>query len=148
MKQSITPLIVLTVGCTLAAAIFGFGSEVFAFKSSYGNLGREPLILLTRLVVYIVLAVTLVFRGGWTGVVAALIMTVCATLIEWALFPFAYQWAAVSDPSGYQETFGGVTRPTYGAWALSDILGVGIAAALTQGLRIMANVNPNQTPDE
>jgi hypothetical protein len=145
---SVRSLVALTLGCTFAAALFGFGAEVYAFKSSYEGLGRESLILLTRLAVYIVLAVILVFRGGWWGVLAAMLMAVGATFVEWALFPFAYEWAAISDPSGYAEEFGEVGRPSYEGWATYDVIGVGISAALAQGLRMMANVNPKGPQDE
>jgi hypothetical protein len=147
-KKELKSLAALTVGCTVAAAIFGFGSEVFAFRASYDGSGREALILLTRLFVYLALAVILVFKGGWWGVPAALTMTVAATAVEWALFPFAYEWAAISDPAGFEEEFGGVERPSYGAWATYDIIGVGISAAFAQGLRMMANVNPTGPRDE
>jgi hypothetical protein len=144
MERSLGYLVALTVGCTFAAAIFGFGAQVYAWKSAYeGDIGREQLILLTRLLVFLVLAVTLVLRGGWHGVLAAVAMVVGATLLEWALFPLAYEWAAISDPAGYEQEFGDeVSRPTYGQLATYDIIGVGISAALAQGLRIMAHVNP------
>jgi hypothetical protein len=90
-----------------------------------------------------VLAVTLVLRGGWRGVLAAVAMVVGATLLEWALFPLAYEWAAISDPAGYERKFGEeVSRPTYVQWATYDIFCIGISAALAQGLRLMAHVNP------
>jgi hypothetical protein len=144
MERSLGSLIALTLGCTFAAALFGFGTEVYAWKSAYeGDFGREQLILLSRLLVFLVLAVTLVLRGGWRGVLAALAMVVGATLLEWALFPLAHEWAAISDPAGYEREFGEeVSRPTYGQWAAFDILGVGISAALAQGLRLMAHVDP------
>ena len=146
---SVRPLIALSLGCTFAAALFGFGAQVYAWKSSYaGDLGREQLILLARLLVFVVLAVVLVFRGGWPGVLAAILMTFAATLIEWALFPFAYGWAAIGDPSGFAEEFGEVGRPSYERWATFDVVGVGISAALAQGLRLMANVNPMGPQDE
>jgi hypothetical protein len=149
MERSPGSLVALTLGCTLAAALFGFGAEVYAWKSVYeGQMGREQLVLLTRLAAYVVLAILLVFRGGWRGVFAAILMTVVATVAEWALFPFAYDWASVGDPSGYAEKFGDVGRPSYGQWATFDIIGVGISAALTQGLRMMANVNPKGPRDE
>ncbi len=150
MYRNLAPLIALTAGCTFAAALFGFGSEMFAFRSSYGGLGKEPLILLTRLAVYLALAGILVFKGEWRGVAAAIVMVVCATTIEWALFPYAYDWASTSDPAGYAKKFGGngVSRPTYGAWATFDIISISLAAAFTQGLRMMAHVNPQGTPDE
>jgi len=148
MKSELKSLAALTVGCTVAAAIFGFGSEVFSFRSAYEGSGREALILVTRLFVYLALAVILVFKGGWWGVPAALVMTVGATVVEWALFPFAYEWASISDPAGYEREFGGVERPDYGAWATYDIIGVGISAAFAQGLRMMARVNPKGPRDE
>ena len=144
MERSLGYLVALTVGCTIAAAIFGFGVQVYAWKSAYeGDFGREQLILLSRLLVFLVLAVTLVLRGGWRGVLAALAMVVGATLLEWALFPLAHEWAAIGDPAGYEREFGEeVSRPTYGQWATFDILSIGISAALTQGLRLMAHVDP------
>ena len=149
MERSLGFLVALTLGCTFAAALFGFGAQVYAWKSVYtGDLGREQLILLARLVVFVVLAVILVFRGGWPGVLAAILMTLGATFIEWALFPFAYGWAAIDDPAGYAERFGDVGRPSYERWATFDVLGVGISAALAQGLRMMANVNPKGPQDE
>ena len=149
MERSSRFLVALTVGCTFAAALFGFGAQVYAWKSVYaGDLGREQLILLSRLIVLVVLAVVLVFRGGWPGVLAAVVMTLGATFIEWALFPFAYGWAAIDDPAGYAEKFGEVGRPSYERWATFDVVGVGISAALAQGLRMMANVNPKGQQDE
>ena len=149
MERSLGFLVALTLGCTFAAALFGFGAQVYAWRSAYeGDLGREQLILLTRLLAFVALAVVLVFRGGWRGVLAAILMTVGATFIEWALFPFAYGWAATGDPAGYAEKFGEVGRPSYESWATFDVIGVGIAAALAQGLRLMANVNPKGPRDE
>ena len=149
MERSLGFLVALTLGCTFAAALFGFGAQVYAWKSAYdGDFGREQLILFARLLVFMVLAVILVFRGGWSGVLAAVVMTVAATSIEWALFPFAYGWAAIGDPSGYAERFGEVGRPSYERWATFDVIGVGISAALAQGLRMMANVNPKGPRDE
>jgi hypothetical protein len=143
MERNLGFLVALTVGCTFAAALFGFGAQVYAWRSAYeGNLGREQIILLTRILVFVVLAVILVFRGGWTGVLAAVAMVVGATLIEWALLPFAYTWAAIGDAPGYAEKFGEVGRPSYGGWATYDVLGVGVSAALAQGLRIVLSVNP------
>lgn len=142
MERGIGPLIALAVGCTFAAVIFGFGAEVFSWRSAYEGLGREALIQTTRLFVYVALGVLLAFRGGWTGVLAAILMAVAATSIEWALFPFAYAWAAVDDPAGYAQKFGSVERPPYAYWTTYDILGVGISSALAQGLRLVAHVNP------
>ncbi len=149
MERSLGFLVALTLGCTFAAALFGFGAQVYAWRSSYeGDLGREQLILLTRLLVFVVLAVVLVFRGGWQGVLAAVVMTVGATFVEWVLFPFAYGWVAIGDPSGYAEKFGGVGRPSYERWAAFDVIGVGVSAALAQGLRMMVHVNPKGPQDE
>ena len=149
MERSLGSLVALTLGCTFAAALFGFGVEVYAWKSVYdGQFERGQLILLTRLMVYIALAVLLVFRGGWRGVLAAILMAVVATFVEWALFPFAYEWASVGDPAGYEKKFGDIGRPTYERWATFDVLGVGISAALAQGLRMMAHVNPKGPQDE
>jgi hypothetical protein len=149
MERSLGFLVALTLGCTFAAALFGFGAQVYAWKSTYaGDLGREQLILLTRLLVFVVLAVVLVFRGGWPGVLAAILMAVGATFIEWALFPFTYTWAAIEDPSGYAEKFGEIGRPSYRGWATFDVLGVGISAALAQGLRMAVSLNPKGPRDE
>jgi hypothetical protein len=142
MKRSLGSLTALTLGCTVAATIFGFGSEVFSWRSVYQGLGREELIQATRLFVFIALGVLLAFRGGWLGVFAAILMATTATSAEWALYTFAYAWAALDDPAGYAERFGSVGRPSYIYWTTYDILGVGISAALAQGLRMMANVNP------
>jgi hypothetical protein len=143
MKDGLGSLIALTLGCTFAAALFGFGAEVYAWKSFYAEeFGRGQLILLSRLAVYVILALILVLRGGWRGVTAAIAMALVATVVEWALFPFAYGWAALEDPTGYAERFGEVGRPPYERWAALDVVGVGICAGLAQGLRMMANVNP------
>jgi hypothetical protein len=148
MERSLGFLVALTLGCTVAAAIFGFGAQVYAWKSTYaGDFGREQLIVLTRLLVFVTLAVVLVFRGGWPGVLAAILMAVGATFIEWALFPFAYTWAAIEDPSGYAEKFGEIGRPSYRSWATFDVLGVGICAALAQGLRMVVSLNPKGPRD-
>ncbi len=143
MKESMRSLIALTVACTVAATIFGFGAQVFSWRSVYGGLGREELIQVTRVFVYVALGVLLAFRGGWKGVLAAIAMAIVATSAEWALYPFSYAWATLEDPAGYADKFGGVRRPSFAAWgAIYDVLGVGISAALAQGLRIMANVDP------
>jgi hypothetical protein len=142
MERSLGSLIALTLVCTVAATIYGFGSEIFSWRSVYKGLDREELIQTTRLFVYVALGVLLAFRGGWRGVLAAILMATTATSVEWALYPFAYAWAAVDDPAGYGDKFGSVGRPPYVNWATYDILGVGISAALAQGLRMMAHVNP------
>ncbi len=142
MKGSLGSLIALTVGCTVAATIFGFGSQVFSWRSAYGGLGREELIQATRLFVYVALGVLLAFRGGWRGVLAAIVMATAATSTEWVLYPFSYAWAAIDDPAGYADKFGNVGRPSYAYWSTYDILGVGISAALAQGLRTMSHIDP------
>lgn len=144
MKESWRSLIALTVACTVAATIFGFGAQVFAWRSVYHGLGREDLIQATRLFVFVALGVLLAFRGGWRGVVAAIAMATAATSLEWVLFPYSYAWATLDDPAGYAERFGGVRRPAYATWTTYDILGVGISAALAQGLRTMAHVDPRR----
>jgi len=145
MKGSLSSLIALTVACAVAATIFGFGTEVFSYRSIYNGLGREGLLQITRLIVFVALGVVLAFRGGWVGVLAAVVMAAAATSAEWALFPFAYAWASIEDPAGYADKFGGVQRPPYTYWTTYDILGVGISAALAQGLRIMAHYDPRGT---
>ena len=142
MKESWRSLIALTVACTVAATIFGFGAQVFAWRSVYHGLGREDLIQATRLFVFVALGVLLAFRGGWKGVLAAIAMATAATSLEWLLFPYSYAWATLDDPAGYADKFGGVRRPAYATWTTYDILGVGISAALAQGLRTMAHVDP------
>jgi hypothetical protein len=149
MERSLGFLVALTLGCAFAAALFGFGAQVYAWKSAYaGDLGRGQLVMLTRLLAFVVLAVVLVFRGGWPGVLAAILMVVGATSVEWVLYPFAYTWAAIEDPSGYAERFGEIGRPSYERWATFDVLGVGISAALAQGLRLVVSVNPKGPRDE
>ena len=142
MGRNWRSLIALTLACTLAATIFGFGSEVFSWRSAYQGLGREGLIQATRLFVFVALGVLLAFRGGWPGVLAAIVMATAAASAEWALYPFAYAWAAVDDPAGYAEKFGSIGRPSYVDWTTFDVLGVGISAALAQGLRMMAHATP------
>jgi len=142
MKDSLRSLVALTVACTIAATIFGFGAQVFSWRSIYGGFGREELIQATRLFVYVALGVLLAFRGGWKGVLAAIVMATAATSVDWVLFPYSYAWATLDDPAGYADKFGGVRRPSYASWTTYDILGVGISAALAQGLRTMARVDP------
>lgn len=148
MKTSFASLAALTVACAFAAALFGFGADVFAFRSVYEELGREVLIQAMRSAVYITLGVVLVFRGGWWGVLAAVAMALCATTAERLLFPFAFDWAAVGDPHGYAKEFGDVGRPSAGNWSTSwDVMLVGISAALARGLIIMAHANPASPRD-
>lgn len=149
MKTSFASLVALTVACAFAAALFGFGADMFTFRSAYEELGREALIQIMRSVVYLTLGILLVFRGGWWGVLAAVAMALCATTLERLLFPFAYGWAAINDPSGYAREFGNVGRPSAGQSGVTwDVLFVGISAALAQGLKMMANVNPAGPRDE
>lgn len=137
----------LTLLCTFSAVIFGFGAGVLSFQSAYEETGRAELIQFTRLVVYLALAVILVYRGHWRGVLAALAMVLAATAIEWALLPVSYAWASLGDPQGYAERFGGVERPGYLNWATFDVIGVGIAAAFAQGLRVIATADPRNRDD-
>ncbi|CAN5892520.1 hypothetical protein BH23ACT11_BH23ACT11_25690 [soil metagenome] len=149
MERSTLSLIVLTFFCAFAAALFGFGVDIFTFRSAFEGAGRETLMLLMRLVVYVTFAVILVLKGHWLGVLAAIAMAIMATTLQWSLFPVAFQWAAINDPDAYTEVFGEVARPLYFEWpAVYDVLGVGISAVLTQGLRMMAHVNPTGPQDE
>lgn len=149
MKQSTKSLLVLAVFYTFVATLFGFGADMFSFRSSFAGSGREVLILLTRLAVFVALAVILVFKGGWQGILAAIGMAAAATTLEWALFPLAYDLAATEDPAAYAERFGDVARPGYFEWpTVYDVLGVGIAAVLTHGLKLMAQVDPRGPQDE
>ena len=143
MKQSTKSLVALTVVCTLAAIVFGFGSEVFSFKSTYQGTGRTPIIMLTRLIFYLALAAILAFKGGWPGVLAAIVMVATATTVEWLLFPFSYGWAAIGNPSGYAKEFGEISRPSYTRWGgIYDIIGVGASAAFARILKMMAYMDP------
>lgn len=147
MSGSLRSLIALTIGCAFAATIFGVGSSVFSFQmSSAGDFGRTQLILFTRLAVLGALALILVFKGGWRGVFAAIAMTAFATTLEWLLFPFAYEFALAQSPPR-QDLPNEAARPSYGLWAMEDIIGIGFCAALAQGLRMMAGVNPRATPE-
>ncbi|HVE99772.1 MAG TPA: hypothetical protein VNA27_00315 [Rubrobacteraceae bacterium] len=141
MSKDTRSLLVLTVGYTFAAILFGFGANVFSFRSAYEELGRETLIQATSIFVYLGLALLLVFKGGWKGVLATLFMMVGATAIIWALFPLSLGLAGVGDPEGYAERFA-KPWPSYSNWAVFDIVFVAVAAAFAQGLRLMAHVNP------
>lgn len=140
-------LAALTLLCTFSAAIFGFGAGVLSLQSVYEETGREALIQFTRLAVYLALAILLVYKGRWKGVAAALVMVLAATAIEWVLLPVSYTWASLADPQGYAEEIGGLQRPTYIQWATFDAIGVGITAALAQGLRVIATANPANKDD-
>ena len=149
MEQSTKSLLVLALFYAFAAALFGFGTNIFSFRSSFAGDGREVLILLTRLIVYVSLALILVFKGGWRGILAAIAMAATATTLEWALFPVAFDWAAINDPAAYAKRFGDVSRPGYFEWpAVYDVLGVTIAAILAHGLKMMAHVDPRGPQDE
>ena len=141
-------LLALTLGCTVAAAIFGIGANLFSFRSAFEESGRELLMQAAATVVYLGLALVLVFKGGWRGVLAAIVMIVCATAISWALLPFSLGLASVGDPAGYAERFGSFRRPSYSAWSAFDLIFVGGSAALAHGLRLMAHVNPKGPRDE
>lgn len=143
MSKETKSLLALTVGCTVAAIIFGFGANVFAFKSAFKGAGTEPLVLLTNLIVLLALAGILVFRGGWWGIPAAIAMAAIATYVDWLLFPLAFDWAAISNPAAYRDKLGDVGRPSYFQYgAIYDLIGVGITAVLAQGLRMMAHMDP------
>lgn len=142
MSKDARSLVLLTVACAFAAALYGFGSSVFSWQSVYEESGRESVIQATRLFVYVALGILLAFRGGWPGVAAAVVMALAATTAEWALFPVSYGWAALGEEAGYAREFGDVSRPPYTAWIAYDLFAVAISSALAQGLRMMAGVNP------
>ena len=142
MQKSTLSLVLLTAACAFAAALYGFGSSVYSWRSVFEETGREGVIQATRVFVYVALGVLLAFRGGWPGVAAAVLMALAATSIEWALFPAAYGWAAIGNEAAYAREFGEVARPPYTAWIAYDLFAVAIASALAQGLRMMAGVNP------
>ncbi len=148
MSRDVKSLLVLTIGCTLAGAIFGFGTNVFSFRSAYEGLGREPLMQAASTFVYLGLALILVFKGGWRGVLAALLMVIGATAISWSLLPLSLGLAGIEDPQGYAERFASLLQPSYWEWAVFDIVFVGGGSALAQGLRVMVNVNPRGSRDE
>ena len=148
MSKDTRSLLALAAGYTFAAILFGFGVNVFSFRSAYEGLGRESLIQATSTFVYLGLALILVFKGGWKGVLATLCMVVGATAAVWALFPLSLGLAGVGDPAGYAERFASFSRPSYSNWAVFDIVFVGGGAALAQGLRLMAYVNPQGPRNE
>lgn len=96
---------------------------------------------------YLSLAVILVYKGRWKGVLAAFVMVLGATALEWALLPVSYAWASLRDPQGHAEQLGGVERPTYLQWATFDVVGVGVAATFAQGLRVIATADPRNRDD-
>ena len=148
MERSVRSLAALTLVYTLAAVIFGFGSDVFSFRSVYaGQIERETLIQTSRLVVYLALGVLLVFQGGWKGVLAALCMVAAASAAEWALLPAALGFAGAPDPAAYARRFSGFARPAYGQWALWDILSVGGAAAFAWLLIRITHLDPRGPRD-
>ncbi len=143
MSSDAKSLLALTLGCTVAAAIFGFGVNMFSFRNVFEETGRELLLQTAATVVYLALALVLVFKGGWKGVLAAIVMILGATAISWYLLPLSLGLAGVGDPAGYAERFEGFRRPTYASWAAFDLFFVGGGAALAQGLRIVANADPS-----
>jgi len=148
MSKDTRSLLALTLYCALAAALFGLGTNVYSFRSAYEELGREPLLFFAREIVYVALAIVLVVKGGWRGVLASIAMTIGATAAEWLLLPAAYTWAAAGDPGGYGGRFVNFEWPSYVSWATLDVAGVGVASTLAQGLRLMASVNPRGPRDE
>ncbi|QIN78245.1 hypothetical protein GBA65_06670 [Rubrobacter marinus] len=147
MSGDARSLLALALGCTVAAAIFGFGANLFSFRNVFEETGRAPLVQTAATVVYLALALVLVFKGGWKGVLAAIAMIVCATAVSWALLPLSLGLAGVGDPAGYAERFGEFRRPSYSGWAAFDLFFVGGSAALAQGLRIVANADPRGSRD-
>ena len=148
MSRDARSLLALTLGCTVAAILFGFVTNVFSFRSAFEGSGRELLLQTAATVVYLGLALVLVFKGGWRGVLAAIVMVTCATAVSWSLIPFSLGLAGVGDPAGYAERFEGFRKPTYARWAVFDLVFVGGGAALAHGLRIMAHVDPKGRRDE
>ena len=148
MSKDTRSLLALTLYCTLAATLFGFGAVVYSFRSAYEELGREPLIQATSILVYLSLALILVFKGGWRGTLAALLMVIGATAISWSLLPLSLGLASIEDPESYAERFASFSQPSYWEWAVFDIVFVGGGSALAQGLRVMVNVNPRGSRDE
>lgn len=148
MSSDSRSLLALTVGCTIAAVLFGIVANLFSFQSAFEETGRGVLVQTAATVVYLALALLLVFKGGWRGVVAALAMILGVTAITWALLPFSLGLAGVGDPTGYAERFGGFQRPPYSTWATFDLIFVGGGAALAHGLRLMAHVDPTGPRDE
>lgn len=142
MSSDAKSLLALTLGCMVAAALFGFGANVFSLKSAFEGSGRELLLQATATVVYLGLALVLVFKGGWKGVLAAIAMVATATAITWALLPLSLGLAGVGDPGGYAERFKDFRRPSYTTWATFDIFFIGGGAALAQGLKIVAHADP------
>ncbi len=145
MSGNIKSLVALAVGCTFAAAIFGFSVEVFSWRGSYaGDMDRVQLIQLTRVVIYVARGDT---RVPWrlVGALVAISMVFVGAAIECAPFPFSADWTATVDPSGYGERFGAIQRRSYLRFA---IFGIDIVAGLTRGLRMMAHVNPRGPRDE
>lgn len=148
MSRETKSLLALTLGCTVAAALFGFVANVFSLQSAFEGSGRGLLLQTAATVVYLGLALILVFKGEWRGVIAAIAMVVCATAVSWALLPLSLGLAGVGDPAGYAERFEGFRKPTYAGWATFDVVFVGGSAALAEGLRMMARVDPKGRRDE
>ena len=148
VSGEVKSLLALTLGCTVAAALFGVGANVFSFRSAFEETGRGVLLQTASTIVYLALGLILVFKCDWRGVVAAIVMILGATAISWAFLPFSLGLAGVADPAGYAERFGGFRRPSYWGWATFDLIFVGGGAALAHGLRLMAHVDPKGRRDE
>jgi hypothetical protein len=147
MKSGGVSVLPLAVGCAIAAAVFGFGVTMLGFQSVYaGQEGRLVLMQIARLAVFVGLGVLLALVGGWRGVMLAIGMAILATFVVWLLLPFALVFASVNDPASYAERFAGFRRPPYADYATFDVIGVAISAALAQGLKMMAHVDPGSTP--
>jgi hypothetical protein len=145
MEPETRSLIYLTAGCALAAALTGFVTGTLSFRGSYANnAALVGLLQVTRLAVFLILALVLVFRGGWWGVVATAAMVVAATTIEWALFPLSLSLASIPDPAGYAERFGSLERPSYAATAAFDVIGISLCAGFAQALRTIARATPGR----
>ena len=148
MSSDAKSLLALTLGCTVAATLFGLVANLFSFRSAFEGTGRELLLQAAATVVYLGLALVLVFKGGWKGIFAAIAMIVGATAISWYLIPFSLGLASLGDPAGYAERFEDFRRPPYSRWATFDLVFVEGGAALAHGLRLMAHVDPKGRRDE
>lgn len=64
MERDTKSLLALTVFCAFSATLFGLGTDIFSFRGSFAGDGREILMIVMRVVVYITLALVLVFKGA------------------------------------------------------------------------------------
>lgn len=85
---------------------------MFSFRSAYEGLERESLMQATSTLVYMGLALILVFKGSWRGVLTVLFMVIGATAISWWLFPLSLGLVSIEDPEGYAERFANFSRPS------------------------------------